>query len=128
MFMPGRTYHISRDEMMVFLKVLEEIMEPYETHCQRYLLLLEKNNERCYSVSTAGILAIMKSVAMFPDLREDCEKTLKGFADLADIQVEILEAAKDINSDIAHIQTSFINLLKTLAESCEKDDACAQAE
>ena len=126
--MTDRTYHISIDEMTVFLKALEGIMEPYETHCQRYLLLLEKVNERCFSVSTSGILAIMKTVAIFPDLHKDCEKTLNGFAELADIQGEIFDAAKVINNDIAYIQTSFINLLQALAESCKKDDACAHAE
>lgn len=123
MFMSGRTYHISSNEMTVFLKALEEVMEPYETHCQRYLLLMGKLNERSYSVSTSGIMAIMKAVAIFPDLREDCEKTLAGFADLADIQGEIIEATQEINQDIAHIQTSFIELLKTLAETCEKSSS-----
>lgn len=120
MFMDGRTYHISSNEMTVFLKTLEEVMEPYETHCQRYILLMGKLNERSYSVSTAGIMAIMKTVAIFPDLREDCEKTLTGFADLADIQVEIIETTQEINQDIVHIQTAFIQLMKTLAETCKR--------
>ena len=119
MFMVERTYHISVDEMGVFLRDLEEVMEPYTTHCQRYLLLLERLNERCYVVSSTGIQTIMQSVAIFPDLRDACVKTLDGFSDLADTQAQLFEVAQDINNDIAKIQKGYAALLKTLVESCE---------
>lgn len=111
--------------MTAFIKTLEDIMEPYETHCRRYLLLLEKVNEQCYSVSSKGVRVVMQSVAMFPDLRDVCEKTLNGFADIADTQTQLFEAAQDINKDVANVHAGYINLLKTLAESCEKDEQCA---
>ena len=116
--MVKRTYHISIDEMMVFLSSLEDVMEPYTTHCNRFLQLIEKMNEKCFAVSTTGIQTTMQSVAMFPDLRNACEKTMGGFADLADIQTQVCETASDINNDIAGIQKSYIALLKTLMESC----------
>lgn len=119
MFMVERTYHISIDEMMVFLRNLEDVMEPYATHCQRYLLLLERLNEKCFVVSSTGVQTIMQSVAMFPDLRDACVKTLDGFSDLADTQAQLLEVAQDINNDIAKIQKDYAALLKTLMVSCE---------
>ena len=120
MFMPDQTYHLSADEMTVFLKGLEDTMEPYSTHCHRYLLLMEKMNKRCFAVSSTGIQTIMQSVGMFPDLSKACEDTLHGFADLTEIQAELLEVAQDINNDIAQIQREYINLLKSLNGSCEK--------
>lgn len=122
MFMVERTYHLSIDGMMVFLRGLEDIMEPYETHCNRFLQLIEKMNEKCFEVSTTGIQTTMQSVAMFPDLRNACAKTMSGFADLAEIQAQVCETASDINNDIARMQKGYIALLKTLIEPCESAD------
>ena len=122
MFMVERTYHLSIDEMMVFLRGLEDIMEPYETHCQRYLLLMERLNEKCFAVSSTGIQTIMQSVAIFPDLRDACVETLNGFSDLAETQTQLLEAAQEINNDIATIQKGYMALLRALMDSCESAD------
>ena len=119
--MVERTYRLSDDEMMIFLSGLEDIMEPYTTHCHRFLQLIEKMNEKCFAISTTGIQTTMQSVAMFPDLRNACAKTMSGFADLADIQAQVCEAASDINNDIARIQKGYIALLKTLMP-CESAD------
>ena len=122
MFVAERTYRLSGDEMMVFLRGLEDVMEPYKTHCNRFLQLIEKMNEKCFAVSTTGIQITMQSVAMFPDLRNACAKTMGGFADLADIQAQVCETASDINNDIARMQKGYIALLETLIEPCESAD------
>ena len=117
MFMSERTYHLSIKEMTVFLHGLEEVMSPFKTHVQRYLLLLEKMNEKCFVVSSTGMQAIMQSVAIFPDLSEACVKTLEGFSDLSETQAQVLEAAQDINNDIAEINEGYTSLLRQLIES-----------
>lgn len=122
MFMVERTYHLSGDEMTAFLSNLEDIMEPYATHCRRYLLLMEKVNERCFTVSSTGIRTIMQSVAMFPDLRVACVETLDGFSDLAETQAQLLEVAQEINNDIATIQQGYTDLLRALMDSCKSAD------
>lgn len=120
--MVERTYHISDDGMTAFIETLESIMEPYETHCRRYLLLLEKMNEQCFSVSAKGVQIVMQSVAMFPDMRDVCQKTLDGFADTAETQAQLYEVVQDIHKDIATIHKEYMNLLKNLMESCKSAD------
>lgn len=120
--MVERTYHLSDDGMIAFTETLESIMEPFETHCRRYLLLLEKMNERCFSVSAKGVQIVMQSVAMFPDMRDACQKTLNGFADITETQDQLFEAIKDIHKDIGTVHEGYMNLLKSLMESCESVD------
>jgi len=120
--MVERTYHISDDGMTAFTETLENIMEPFETHCRRYLLLLEKMNEQCFSVSAKGVQIVMQTVAMFPDMRDACQKTLNGFGDISETQAQLYEAIQDIHKDIATIHEGYMNLLKSLVESCESVD------
>ena len=121
--MVDRTYHLLHTEMGEFTEGLESIMEPYKTHSTRYLSLLEKMNAKCYTISSTGIRTILTSVAMFPDLAATCQEILDGFADLADIQGELLETVRDINSDIHDIQMNYAKLLRTIMDSCEAGSA-----
>jgi len=120
--MVERTYHISDDGVTAFIETLANIMEPYETHCRRYLLLLERMNEQCFSVSTKGVQIVMQTVAMFPDMRDVCQKTLDSFADLAETQAQLYEVVEDIHKDIATIHQGYMSLLKSLMVSCESAD------
>lgn len=120
--MVERTYHLSDDGMTAFTGTLESIMEPFETHCRRYLLLLEKMNRQCFSVSAKGIQIVMQAVAMFPDMRDACQKSLNGFADITETQAQLYEAIQDIHKDIATVHERYMNLLKSLMESCESVD------
>ena len=114
MSMTDRTYHLSVDEMQAFIVTLEGFMAPFKSHTSRFLLLLEKMNEKCFKVSSIGIQTTLQSVGIFPDLRDACMESLEGFAALCEIQEQICETTGDINSDIMKIYAGYIELLKTL--------------
>ena len=117
MSMTEEAYHLSLKEMALFIKELEHFMEPFKTHSTRFTNLLEKLNEKCFKVSSTGIQTTLQTVAMFPDLRDSLMETMDGFADMAEIQGDLLETAGDLSKDFAVFILAYTSLLRKMIES-----------
>jgi len=76
--MRPRTYQLCEEDMDQFLAVLKNGTDPLFTHMRHFNMVYTRVSQDLFKTSMGTLSAMMQAVAMFPDLRHQCEEIYDG--------------------------------------------------
>ena len=115
--MRPRTYQLNEEDMNRFLTVLDESTDPLMTHMHRFNLIYTKVSQDLFKSSMGTLSAMMQAVAMFPDLRNQCQEIYDGIESVLEAQQDFLEVTALVGEDVMVIHQGLVAFLDTLKET-----------
>lgn len=112
--MRPRTYQLSEEDMDEFLAVLKSGTDPLFTHMKRLTNVYAQVTDDLFKSSIGTLSAMMQAVAMFPDLRNQCQEVYDGIESVLKAQEDFLETTDLIGKDVMVIQKSLLEFLDTM--------------
>lgn len=115
--MQSRQYQMSEEDMDRFLKVLKESTDPLFTHMNRFNVIYTGVSQDLYKSSMSTLSAMMQAVAMFPDLREQCQEIYDGINSVLEAQQDFLEVTELIGKDVEAIHDGLVEFIASMRET-----------
>lgn len=115
--MRPRQYQLSEEDMDRFMKVLKESTDPLFTHMNRFNVIYTGVSQDLFKSSMGTLSAMMQAVAMFPDLRNQCQEIYDGIESVLEAQQDFLEVTELIGKDVQAINEGLVEFLASMRET-----------